>query len=73
MHVEELKANLISISQICDLNLNDNFNRKKYVVLDTDGKCVLEGSKSLNNCYTLSPPQTCHNVIVKDVDDSNDL
>ena len=42
-HVDGLKADLISISQIYDLNLNVNFNCEKCVVIDTDGKCVLEG------------------------------
>ena len=33
LHVDGLKSNLISINQICDLNLNLNFNREKCVVL----------------------------------------
>ena len=37
LHVDGLK---ISISQICDLNLNVNFNREKYVVIDADAKCI---------------------------------
>ena len=36
LHVDGLKANLIRISQICDLDLN----REKCVVLDTNGKYV---------------------------------
>ena len=42
LHVDGLKANLISISQICDLNLKVNFNHEKCVVIDDDGKCILE-------------------------------
>ena len=62
-HVDGLKANLISISQICDLNLNVNFDSKKCVVIDVDGKCILEGFRSPNNCYTLtSPSHTCHKI-----------
>ena len=29
-HVDGLKANLVSISQICELNHNVNFNHEKY-------------------------------------------
>ena len=61
LHVDGLKANLISIYQICDLNHNVNFNREKCVVIDADGKCVQEDLRSSNNCYTLtSPSHTCH-------------
>ena len=56
LHVDELKANLISIGQICDPNLNVNFNPGKCVVLDADGKYVLEGFRSSDNCYTLTSP-----------------
>ena len=68
LHVDGLKANLISISQICDLNLNVNFNCGKCVVLDAIGKCVLQGFHSSDNCYTLtSPSHTCHKVISNDI------
>ena len=61
LHVYRLKANLISISQIWDLNLNVNFNHKKCVIINADGKCVLEGFRSPDNCCTLtSPLHTCH-------------
>ena len=63
MHINGIKANLIRISHICDLNLNVNFNREKCFVLDTDDKCVLEGFRSPDNCYTLtSPSYSCHKV-----------
>ena len=32
LHVDGFKANLISISQICDLNLNVNFDHEKCMV-----------------------------------------
>ena len=82
LHIDRLKANLISISQICDLNLNVNFYCEKYIVLDTDGKCVLEGFHSSDNCYTLSSPlHTCqevnsngnHRHFIRDLVDSNVL
>ena len=42
-HVEDLKANLFSISQICDQHLFVNFDRNKCRVLDIDGNFILEG------------------------------
>ena len=54
MHVEGLIANLIGISQLCDLNLHVRFANEKFQILDTSGKCILEGNRSLDNCYTLS-------------------
>ena len=80
LHVDGLKANINNISQICDLNLNVNFDHEKCVVFDTNGKCVLEGFRSLDNCYTLSSPShTCHRVnsngihhhFIRDLVDSN--
>ena len=67
LHVDGRKANLISISQICELNLYVKFTHDKCFVLNEFGECVLEGSTSLDNCYTLSPPHTCHKGIVDDV------
>ena len=37
-------------------------------MLDFDGKYVLEGLRSSDNCYTLiSPLHTCHKVISNDI------
>ena len=67
LHVDGLKASLISINQICDLNLNINFDHEKCMVVDADGKCMLEGFRTPDNCYTLtSPLHMCHKI------DSND-
>ena len=43
LHVDGLKDNLISASQICVLNLNINFNHEKCIVIDVDDKYILEG------------------------------
>ena len=37
LHVDGLKANLISINQICDLDLHVNFTREKCSVVDNLG------------------------------------
>ena len=40
LHIDGLKANLINITQICDLNLNVNFDREKCAVINANGKCI---------------------------------
>ena len=49
-------------------NLNVNFNREKFVVIDADGKCILEGFHSPHNCYTLTSPS--HICLKVDLDDT---
>ncbi|XP_039141254.1 uncharacterized protein LOC120278571 [Dioscorea cayenensis subsp. rotundata] len=61
LHVEGLKANLLSISQLCDQNLVVKFTKERCVVYDEPGQCVLTGSKSLNNCYLLEKLEVCYN------------
>ena len=62
LHVDGLQANLISISQICDLDLHVNFTLEKCSIVDNFGNYFLEGIRSVDHCYTLSQPLTCHNV-----------
>ncbi|XP_024019486.1 uncharacterized protein LOC112091030 [Morus notabilis] len=47
--VEGLKANLISISQLCDQELFVSFSKNKCRVLDEEENCVMEGSRSSDN------------------------
>ena len=73
MLVEGLKANLISISQICDLGLNVHFTREKCHVFDSSMNYVLEGSRSLDNCYTFTlVSHTCHNTKTNEIDSWNE-
>ncbi|KAI3443888.1 hypothetical protein Pfo_000553 [Paulownia fortunei] len=53
LHVESLKANLISISQL---------------LFDETDRCVLIGSRSFNNYYMLQQPQACYNIKVDETD-----
>ncbi|KAI3465123.1 hypothetical protein Pfo_021786 [Paulownia fortunei] len=53
LYVEGLKANLISISQLCDQNLFVKFTKDIYQVFDETNKCVLTGLRSFDNCYLL--------------------
>ena len=73
LHVDGLKTNLISISQIYDLDLHVNLTRGKCSVVDNFGNCLLKGVRSVDNYYTLSQPYTCHNVSINNVDLWHDI
>lgn len=51
--VEDLKANLISIGQLCNQGLFVRFNHYTCTVYDKIDKCVLTETRSSNNCYLL--------------------
>lgn len=44
--LEDLKVNLLGISQICDQNLFVKFDRHKYCALNVDGNYILKGHRS---------------------------
>ncbi|XP_010556525.1 PREDICTED: uncharacterized protein LOC104825833 [Tarenaya hassleriana] len=50
--VEGLKANLISISQLCDSGLQVHFTKDVCLVTNSLNKCVLTGKRTPSNCYT---------------------
>ena len=56
--VEGLKANLISISQLCDQDLFVKFTRGKCTVMDLSNQCIMEGTRSSDNYYLLSSSDT---------------
>ncbi|CAM8951089.1 unnamed protein product [Rhodiola kirilowii] len=56
--VDGLKANLISISQLCDGRNQVQFTRNSCQVYDKHGVCVMEGDPASNNCYLLSRATT---------------
>ena len=42
---------------------------KKYRVFNSSDNCVLEGSRSLDNCYTFIPvSHTCHTTTIIEID-----
>ena len=53
LHVEGLKANLLSISQLCDQKLNVKFTKDNCKVLNRSREVVLEGSRSSDSCYKI--------------------
>ena len=50
LHVEDLKANLLCISQTCNQNLVVNSDRNKCCIFDVNGNCILEGHRSFDHC-----------------------
>ncbi|XP_019184815.1 PREDICTED: uncharacterized protein LOC109179776 [Ipomoea nil] len=57
--VSGLKANLISISQLCDQNWDVCFNRDCCRVRNKSVQVVMEGTRSSDNCYVLTSEATC--------------
>lgn len=51
LFVKGLKANLISISQICDNNYKVKFTKKDYTMLDKSGNALVIGIRSKDNYY----------------------
>ena len=54
-YVDGLKANLLSISQICDNGLNVLFTKYECEILDGGGDCMYVGVRTADNCYGLTP------------------
>ena len=54
-YVDGLKANLFSISQICDNGLNVLFTKYKCEILDRGGDCMCIGVRTIDNCYGITP------------------
>ena len=54
-YVNGLKANLLSISQICDNGLNVLFTKYECEILDGGGDCMCVGVRTADNCYGITP------------------
>jgi len=49
--VKGLTANLISISQLCNLGLQVNFTKSECQISDEKGGVQMRGTRSKDNCY----------------------
>ncbi|KAK2382310.1 hypothetical protein QL285_069855 [Trifolium repens] len=58
--VKGLKANLISISQLCDQGLKVDFTKNECLVTTNKGELLMKGERSKDNCYLWVPPETTH-------------
>ncbi|XP_062118940.1 uncharacterized protein LOC133832644 [Humulus lupulus] len=59
LYVKGLKANLISISQLCDNDFTVNFSKTHCFVV-TNGCSVLTDDRTSDNCYALSNQVVCN-------------
>ena len=50
-----MKANLLSITQICDEDFLVQFSKKGCVIINEEGIQVLEGNRTTDNCYGVVP------------------
>ena len=55
LYIKGLKANLLSITQICDDDFLIQFSKKGCVIIDEEGIQVLKGNRTTNNCYGVVP------------------
>lgn len=55
MLVEELTANLINISQLCDQGLKVSFTKEQCVVTNNVKTLVMTGTRSSDNYYLWNP------------------
>jgi hypothetical protein len=53
LYMEGLKANLLSISQFCDNDLVVQFFKKECNIFDSNGKWLMGGEGTADNCYGL--------------------
>ncbi|KAG9450294.1 hypothetical protein H6P81_010259 [Aristolochia fimbriata] len=66
--VQGLKANLISISQLCDENLLVHFTSEKCLVADHKINLVMEGVRTGDNCYKLIDKLQCYTASLDSAD-----
>ena len=69
-YVDGLKANLLSVNQICDNGLNVFFTKYEYEILDGGGDYMCVGVRTTDNCYglTSSISNKCFSVKIDQVD-----
>jgi hypothetical protein len=51
LYVEGLKVNFLSISQLCDDDLVVQFSKKECNIFDNNGKWLMGGERTSDNCY----------------------
>ncbi|KAA0038999.1 envelope-like protein [Cucumis melo var. makuwa] len=61
-YVDDLKANLISVSQLCDQGYSINFSKDSCVVINKDNQILVKGSRQADNCYhwISNNSEVCH-------------
>ena len=69
-YVDGLKANLLSINQICDNGMNILFIKYECEILDGGSDCMCIGVRTADNCYgiTTSISNKCFSAKINQVD-----
>ena len=69
-YVDGLKANLLSISQICNNGLNVLFTKYECEILDEGGDCMCISVRIADNCYGITPSisNKCFSAKINQVD-----
>ena len=57
LFIRGLKANILSITQICDKDFLVQFSKKVCVIINEVGVQVLEGYRTTDTCYRVVPTQ----------------
>ncbi|XP_038719872.1 uncharacterized protein LOC120012511 [Tripterygium wilfordii] len=70
LYVEGLKANLISISHLCDSKYSALFTKRFYRIYNDKYTCILKAKRSSDNCYTIPTEAdfSCNSFIVSTTD-----
>ncbi|KAG5528763.1 hypothetical protein RHGRI_029433 [Rhododendron griersonianum] len=70
LYVDGLKANLISISQMCDSHHEVRFSKNDCYIVDEHGNSAMHGTRTPDNCYGILPNNeiTCHSTQVSDTE-----
>ena len=68
--VDGLKANLLSISQICDSEHEVYFFKEACIIIDKHGKSIMRGERTNDNCYCILPKpyHACNSAKLEDFD-----
>ena len=66
LYIKGLKANLLSITQICDEDFLVQFSKKGCIIINEEGIPVLEGNRTIDNCCGVIPiaPTSCRSARV---------
>ena len=56
LYIKGLKANLLSITQICDEDFLVQFSKKGCIIINEEEIQVLEGNRTTDNCYGVRHP-----------------
>ena len=55
LYIKGLKVNLLNITQICDEDFLVQFSKKGCIIIDEEGIQVLEGNRTIGDCYGVVP------------------